>query len=375
MISLFKFYKKSLNYYGGPLILCVLSLSLLLTPAFAARKSAIEKILERSDRPTMAEVYKPLLNYEFPQDIPVNSKWALKNGYDQRIKIKSWTKILISYAPFLIATLEKAYPGATWVFIGRDGAAFADIFEAFYLALGQENRVLRLGISKASLNKVRSKQILDHLKAEGFDTSKYNGSSSLVFIDPVSKGNGRQGRLILSYIYEYLMKKKKMQLKDIIRKINLAGLIVSTHPGNYYTITNPENYYQQQDQLIDNGNLQGSDYNSIFNTHNFMSVDMAANAANEAGYTHFIGAWHNSFGPYQKDAQTGESRPVIGAPFSNEMKMSVLWSQQQIWKAVADISFLKKVQKEAKKLGYEFTVPDKKEDKKAGCDEIIKKAA
>lgn len=352
----------------------------------------IQNLVSSSSRPTMLEVRDAIAKYKFPKGIPINVNWANHYGYDQRTEIEKWTEILLDYAPELIARLEKVYPDAVWVFIGRDGAAFADVLEAFYYSIGQKNRVIRFGVSKQSMRNISYEAVQQGLKRQGYDldqfADKYDDRESitiegfrkkflfkrkekkaieaypkLIFVDPVSKGNGRQGRHILGLIYENLFQRTKVDWLELIQKINIMGLVVSTHPGGHFSANDPEAYYAH---YRDNISRNDPSLSGVYQAHQFMSIDQAANAANEAGYTHFIGAWHDSYGSFYQNNE-GELEAQRGSDFHVEMKMSILWSQAKIWKTVSKPKFLEKVKKFAQDLGYEFEA-----ERSGGCEDILR---
>lgn len=329
-----------------------------------AGKHSLESVLERDERPSMLVVKKVLKEYDFERHTPVDADWARQNGYDERIDIPNWTNRLIEYAPRLIAILEKAYPGATWVFIGRDGAAFADVLEAFYYTQGEKKRVLRLGVSKASFDSISYEMVAGMLKQKDYDVLDWKNSPPILFIDPVSKGNGRQGRTIVSLLYDHLIRNQSADLNELVKKINMIGLIVSTHSGHYNSINDIDGYYNAYSGLA--SRLRGADWSRLFQYHIFPSVDPGPNAENECGYTHFIGAWHDSYGEFYLTSD-GAVKTKIGQQFSKEMKLSVIWSQYQIWKAVESEVFEQKVRNHAKALGYVF--PASKKIK--SCEDVV----
>src|SRR5437868_13584690 len=54
------------------------------------------------------------------------------------------TDLFSEEIPTLIVSLEKAFPGAKYAFLGRDMDLVADAVEAFYLSIGQTDRVARI---------------------------------------------------------------------------------------------------------------------------------------------------------------------------------------------------------------------------------------
>ena len=316
----------------------------------AAEYRSLEEILVQPTRPDMFAIKSLPSAPTFSSRIPVNGQWAKLHNYDERLAVASWTQLLLRHSPKLIALFENAYPGGRWAFIGRDGAAFADVFEAFYATVGQRDRVIRIGVSKASFDGLTVEHLKSALGGFNYSVDAWAKQPPLLFVDPVSRGNGRQGRTLLAQLYEYLIQTQDAELFELVKKLNMIGLIVSTHGGQFTDIHDPHRYLKDFKKVIDYQRPEGLE--ALFHHHQFMSVPQDPHLANEAGYTHFIGAWHESFGPFGWSGS--HAKAAVGKLYHEDLRLSILWTQQQIWNAVTQPWFQQAVKNEASALGYVF---------------------
>jgi hypothetical protein len=81
-----------------------------------------------------------------------------------------------------------------------------------------------------------------------------------------------------------------------------------------------------------------------------LTYDQQHNHANEAGYTHFLGAWHDSF--QQIKRTNGVYAAVPGAPYQHEMRQTVLYTQKQIWDFVKSGQCAVQVNEWARSFGF-----------------------
>lgn len=382
----------------------ILLLSTLVFSAFdvlAAGNGALANAIRQEQRPTMEQIRKESGQYQFHSNIPATIHQFNYNPSD----VQNWLNLVPHQAPKLIVDLESTYPNADWVFVGRDAALIADIFEAYYLERGIENRVFRLGVSKASFQTKRIQMVpgfqqvvvngtviqmpiqttpqttstdiddntlLNFLKDSGIDISATR-EHPLIFVDTVSNGGGadkpgRQGRRILATIYADLLK-KRVPAADLLEKFNMIGLAVSTFRGNYFTT---DNYIQNSEKLLKksremyednlrpvpdgNGQYHMVSYLSrewtreqIYWAHEILIVEHAPNAFHEIGYTHFTGWWNDSYGEIAADPGSGKLKAKTGAPSANQIRETILWTQKELNALVSRPEFHKAVVDEAKK--------------------------
>lgn len=312
-----------------------------------------QELLRLNKRPTMVEIRHQVAGLEFDTGVPL----ALGFGdqyLDKRLDIKKWTDVLIHKCAEILPIFENTYPNATWIFLGRDAAAVADVFEAFYFSLGMPDRVRRVGVSKASFSDMTDKKLQGLLKQVGVDLGEVSVRKPLIFVDSISSGGGRQSRRILAKIYAWrLLKVEARKIPRLSRQFNILGMRVST-TGAAQTIP-PQNVKQAQVQLSTylNAATQLQTIPSIesylFNLIPVVAIEEAPHHANEAGYSHFIGAWHDSYGPFGDNDQ-----PELGQPFHTLLRQSVLWTQKKIWQEINDGNFSQLVRQNALKNGLRY---------------------
>lgn len=311
----------------------------------------INEILASPHRPSMIEVLPFLNEIEEGKNIPVRAE-HVANYFDKRIDITKWLRILLETSPRMIATAEQLYPGAKWIFLGRDAMAISDVFEAYYHSIGEKNRVIRLGVSKASFHHLSEKDLRNqfgaYFKQHGFTWEKAHKLPPYILIDAISGGYGRQGRAILAAMYSQGQAEKKSPL-FMADRLNMIGLRVSTysHPLLYDT-TQADYYVKREKWLWVAGKILN--YAQFFNLKALLTYQAESDHThNEAGYTHYIGAWHESYGGF---STLGAA--AVGASYPIEMKQSILWTQKKIWEAVKSNVFIEEVRRQ-KELVAETT--------------------
>ncbi len=311
---------------------------------------SVAEILTSSERPTMTTISQ--ISHEFAEELGIPSA-PLRVGNGHVLDFQKWTKILLENGPQLIANLEKTNPGATWAFIGRDTQAIADLFEGFYLSIGQKNRVQRIFVSKASFQKTSTNSLVGVLESNGFSLNRFQDSHPYILVDTVSSGGGRQGRSILAAAYK-IYGERGGKMSDLVRKLNMIGLYVSTFQGTPTPLENYNNLLTEEelsfyisDPLLPNESLEEYFRIAGYSETNHLS--------NETGYEHFTGAWTGSYGQIKED-QFGKFRATPGADSDVTMRKNILWMQNTIWKTVSSPEFLEKVKEEAQKIKFDFPV-------------------
>ena len=314
----------------------------------------LEELHRQPFRPTMQDVLPFLNQIKDEPGIPVAAR-VIPN-YDKRIDIPTWLQRLLDSAPRLIAAAEALHPGATWVFLGRDSMAISDVFEAYYHTLGQKNRVVRLGVSKASFEHLDPKHLRDYLAQFFYDHGfNWNGQDGeyppFILIDALSGGYGRQGRSILAAMYQQGLSEGEI-MPTILERMNFLGLVVSTFQGAAYDVTQAS-VQQKREKWIWLLEDQNTEHQKLFDEKTIVTYASAIKGANESGYTHFIGAWHDSYGNFYR-SRKGEIRTKLGAEFPLEMKKSILWTQKKIWEAVRAPQFRRQVEAEMREWKRNF---------------------
>lgn len=338
-----------MNLRGLALVLLSCSFS-----AFAsvAERHKLEELLNSPTRPTLEQVRQ--IRHLIPADAKELALTAaqLKAPFDKRINIGQWLPLLLENSPKLIAAFEMTYPGATWYFLGRDSLPFADYFEAFYQSLGQMGRVKRIGMSRPTLKGASDKLLLSLLKSHGFSMSQLESKSPVVFIDTVSSGYGTQGRALMAAIHGK-WKSTGHDPLDLISRTGMIGMMVSTFQGIPQDYRMREVYFMDQALRLLQAPAGQSDFTEVMQNLSVLTIPQAPNAANEAGYTHFLGAWHDSYGPLVQ-SPTGAVLATLGPSYDHDMKLSVLWTQKAILDHVDSGAAWEQVRIAAHAMGFEF---------------------
>ncbi len=305
----------------------------------------IVRLLEMPSRPTMAESV-PFLN-QLPEFEDVPSVIQVKNAHVYQPE--HWVKVMLKHGPTLIAAMEKAFPGATWAFIGRDSQAIADMLEGFYLSIGQQNRVVRLMVSKASFNGVTPQTLVHFVLEHGFSFKDIKHREPYVFVDTVSTGGGQQGRMFLNALYSYYANHLKGKPADLIKKLNMFALFVST----FRSAPVPSSAIKSVSRDLEiQFSLTGDRPHNFGDEFKLTGFSENQDKSNEAGYEHFSGAWTESFGPIV--SIDGKLKATPGNITDLRTHENILWMQKEIWNAVNSETFHHQVYEAAKKLGYEF---------------------
>lgn len=272
---------------------------------------------------------------------------------DDRFNLNHFKTALIKDAPQFIVKLEKAHPEATFLFLGRDTQLIADVVDAFYLSIGQPNRVKQVGVSGPTLAGLNNKEVLSYLSQYGLSIENIKASKTpLILVDTISKGDvfdgalisGRQGRHILQIIY-----KEWIDLghdpKELLKKVNMIGMQVST-----FREGNSDNNYRysgiQKTDAIHAENAKrfgASDFNVEKIGHNLMLplISDTKTLFNEAGYDHYTATWHDKFQEPRKKGSKLIQNPGELMPLN--YRWSVLWMQKHIVESVFTEDFKSQV--------------------------------
>ncbi len=255
---------------------------------------------------------------------------------------------LIDGAPVLIAAMEKTFPGATWAFVGRDSQLIGDIVEAFYLSLGQEDRVVRIGVSKPTFqNGVSDDLLMRYLADHGLALDEIRTAHPFILVDTISQGYGRQARQMVATVYSHYQA-RGFNPAALLRKVNIFGLRVSTFSGADHPVTFAEAFLREQEAIYSAGHRA-----DFFDQHQILVFPEPIPLFNESGYEHFTFAWHGPFGPFQS-VENGRIETTPGTLSQPPIRDAILYQQAKLHRAGSSVKFLQQVIQEAKKIEYEF---------------------
>lgn len=266
-----------------------------------------------------------------------------------------WFSLIHDDAARMLASFERAYPGATFVFIGRDMTVFADLFESYFRKLEQPERVKRLGMSTATLDNLDKDLSLGLLKSHNIDYE--NTKYPIVFVDAISKNGGRQARRLLNSLYQYYQQ-KNVRAGDAFLKANLIGMRVATTQLDYTPLEQSVEAFREWQKF--------STYDSDVFSFNvkfmmFKGINRGGKYLNstEAGYVHWIGAWQGSYGTVASNSK-GQVFATPGDLLQDPLRENFLKYSIKIVEYGKTEEFDQLVKKEAQKLGYSFptTRPD-----------------
>ncbi len=156
------------------------------------------------------DVESLIANPRFLEDFPTHSYAGKKttNHYNKDI-------------PSLIIALEKAFPGGTYAFLGRDTELLADALEGFYLKIGQTNRIARVRLSTPSFAGFYAPLFVEYLEQLGLSRPTHPFAHTFVLIDVTSfGGNSQSYYLTEAVIASYLA--SGIAPDEISHRFNLA---------------------------------------------------------------------------------------------------------------------------------------------------------
>ena len=336
---------------------------LLLSLIFLQRAATAAPVLDRNlinqaTRPTVEQVEKmiaqngPIIEIPDGRQLP---KTANKPQLELQNDYASWFKVIQARAPHMITSFEKNIPGATLVFIGRDMSIVADLVEAFYRSIGQKDRVLRVGMSSGTVDSLTvgsaPENTYQFLKSNGLDLKK-KSDHPYILVDAVSRGAGRQVRFLLKNIYHYLAS-QGTPLTESVTKYNAVGLSVFTTPDGFPELDSAISYFENTaDATTKAGANKILEAEQNFMIYRDFRPEKSFLGFNEVGYTHWTGAWHESYGPIIK--KDGKSIATPGVLAGENVRQALLQFSGLVISYVESEPFKAHIQQEAKNLGYQF---------------------
>lgn len=303
----------------------------------------LELLLEKADRPTIKETKEVL---HLLKD---------ENGVPQRLGThgapapEQILDLLLDHAPQMVAAMEYSFPGATWAFLGRDVLLWADVLDAFYQSIGQDDRVVRIASSTESFSSINHNPwaLVEYLQRQGLALGNIRERHPFILVDTVSAGDGRQGRAFLASVYHYYADRGGEPV-DLLDRVNMFGLAISSFRGKL-------NSYEETARILEKQaeTYREEPYVDYFTEHRIIHLPNTQNNANEAGYVEKSGSWTGKFSPFTRDGDGN----IVSLPSKIEsisMRKTVLWYQARIIEAVSKPKFLEQVRKRAHRLGYRF---------------------
>jgi hypothetical protein len=183
--------------------------------------------------------------------------------------------------PGLAKQLEGYFPGATFIFLGRDMYLLFQALYWLYREAEPSERIKHLGFSKETALQLDCRDLLDYLQQKGLHFPPKD--HPWVFIDTISYGKGRQGKAILNCLYTEGSSEQDPFLAFV-------GLPISTTPSGMVAL---------EDQHHLHGSHQWSRQRKEIPKPEPLMAHLPREAA-EAGYTHQVGCFHGPYGPLKR---------------------------------------------------------------------------
>jgi hypothetical protein len=227
--------------------------------------------------------------------------------------------------PTLIVSLEKAFPGAKYAFLGRDMDLVADAVEAFYLSIGQTDRVARIKISTPSLQGATPDLITDYLIQLGLDVDPKSHKPPMVMVDYTSFGFNSQSTIITNAVLSELASKKYgLKKSDVLTRFNVASIAGGSGIDTEQSKDEIANELKEQNKAF----AKGGSITGIVR----IPVDAIA----------YGSEWHDKYGPLTRNAN-GKVTTTPSYYYANEQRAETLKPMIKVIKLAISKKFQKQV--------------------------------
>lgn len=245
----------------------------------------------------------------------------------------------------LILSLEVAFPGQTYGFLGRDMDMVADAVDAYYLKKGQPGRVTRIKFSTPSTQGATAESVVGLLQNNGLDTDKKNKSpKGLVMIDYTSfavhgrTGGASQSRQIFAHVIAGLQK-EGMTPEQVVSRFNV--MTIDTSPSVQKAIDPLTSSARDIAQL--KKSIAGAIAKKQFPSFIF-KADVGANSMA------YGSEWHGRYGKIKKDTQ-GKWNTTPDQFLNESQKLHVLAKIIDVVGFASSPSFIKETDAKLAKRG------------------------
>lgn len=296
--------------------------------------NALTALLNQPSKPTMKQIRDAMI--ETGQYQPTSGQQLIGAG-----------------VPQMIALMDFAYPGAIYMPLGRDGARWGDLLDAFFLSIGQEGRVRRIELSGNSFSGNDDQMVAEYITQLGFDAKNIENSRPMVLIDRTGYGEGSQSTRVVSGVYKHFMQTTGRPAAELLPRFSL----MSSGGGDPRILKgeiSPAEFFLS---ISDETNRRGRP----------SSIIHVPNASHWTDGT----LWHGHYSPPTRLAD-GRWVPVIAVPTEGD-RTTILNELVGFINMAADPAFLAAVQAEAKKLGYEYPLGEYKPEPLPSPEELEKR--
>lgn len=295
--------------------------------ASTPEQQQLEALLSERTRPSMSQIVAilgmPPKRIELAGDRWLSAAEAVRRNFESQLDT-------VKDLPRVIAFMEKAFPGATWAPLGRDAVIFGDLLDAFYLSIGQPNRVSRLNASTASFAGASQRDIIRFMKEAGLDLGNVRQGRPFVCLDRTNYRDVSQSSQLMRAVYsEYEASGRKAS--SLLKRVNFIGL--SSSAASYQSsLTWLAQYFSSL---------------SVISSRPSSILQLPVGQWTDSQ------PWHDTFGAFARQPN-GKFEGTPGRLMSMDERRQILLEMIEILKRVSRPNFLDAVTKEARSLKYDF---------------------
>lgn len=319
------------------------------TTSFAATtKEIAEAFTRRSNQPTFQEMIDAF-GGKLPDENPFLTDGFTEAPsitlYDENAWLSEGNRSQAEILAHFIALAELIYPGATWAFLGNDTRLTADPVEAFYLSIGQRDRVVPLTGSGPTIRIDDSGLLAKFLDSAGFDAKNPLSRPPFIILDGTSYTETSQIRYLLKAGYQAYAKNGGKPV-DLLTKFNALNTFVRIDFKSGPDILADRDQYLDEQRT----HLKTSADPFSSNSHDGIPNQLLGTGNLASMHRNY---WHSGYGPIIQDAH---GRWIGSTPWEAgaDHKRWILAYLYELYQQVSRPEFLPLVQTAAKRLGYEF---------------------
>lgn len=318
-------------------LIAVFLIAALASPAAQAhgKREVLLKLLEQQERPSVQKVVElygiPSRNRENPM---------ADFGYTGQ---RSRARMVRQWLPKAIARLELAFPNGIFAPMGRDSAAIGDVLEAFYLQIGQTDRVSRIHASGNTIRSIGAADIVRLLESAGAVLDVRRPSPrTLVLFDATNYNYGSQSTRLLMAATQAVLGSGGNGA-DVIERVNFVSTTRNMHRG--VSITSPGQVQSMKRRQAES--IVRPDDRPIV----VPGIGMS--------FLNYTAEWHGAFGSELVEFPDGRLGGYLDSrdPASRyqQGRIQILGAIFDYLRVTSDPQFVNDVVEAARKLGIEFS--------------------
>lgn len=310
--------------------------------------SSLANVAKAQDiRPTTIADLESMAKRPSVEDLKrVLNPWPEKNPWESNMNSKETRAFIMNTLPPFIAELEKAFPGGTYGFLGRDAVAVADVVDAFYRSQGQNSRVVRLGASGDSIRPEKDMSlILGFLDSNGLTKERAKDGPPFVLLDGSYLSESSQMSILIRAFYQAYAQNEE-EAKEIAKNVGIFNMVaVGFSTKTVVGIdTKQVKEFLRSSIAMDNSAVWRP--KETFGFSNPSGKHIFMNEFTE---------WHYTFGRFRR---TDDGRVVAPPGHPNtQVTKKILGFMYEAINATSTEDFFQNVKNHAKKIGYDFEIP------------------